>query len=173
MNCPHLDDNELWAQIRLTPLIGPMRCVDTGRPEGIHDFEIDMPNGDLAAVEVTSETNGKRRSVEAEIDRRGLNGYTISGSTSWIVSLTDTAKVSSLTSGVLDHIIGLLTQSGRLSARSTTTSRFPRSSNEVVCDYVRRDQDDGRTEDVHTMTTRSRTGEAVTYRWTTKLAAHA
>jgi hypothetical protein len=125
-DCPDLDDNEIWARTRLAPLIGPMWCVDVvGGPEAIHDFEADLPGGGIAAIEVTSETNGDRRGVQSQIDRRGLSGYLIEGTTSWIFSLTDAAKVASLDRDVLHQVIGPLIESGRRHASNFGDYRDP------------------------------------------------
>ena len=49
-----LDMYEVYAEDRLTPLLGPLRRIDRpGGPSGLHDFEADLPNGSVAALEVT------------------------------------------------------------------------------------------------------------------------
>jgi hypothetical protein len=47
-----LDQYEAWAQDRLTPLLGPLRRIDRrGGPPGLHDFEADLADGSVAALE--------------------------------------------------------------------------------------------------------------------------
>lgn len=84
---PHLDEYETWALVRLTSLIGPMRCVDIpGGTPGLHDFEVDLPCGDLAAIEVTSVTNSRFLGIRSETEQRGLSKFAIDGVLSWAAS---------------------------------------------------------------------------------------
>jgi hypothetical protein len=94
----HLDEYELWARDRLEPLLGSLRVIDKkGGPPGLHDFEADLPDGLVAAIEVTSEVESGRLSVASEIRRSGLSRYSVPGLHSlWSVHLNDEARVSVL-----------------------------------------------------------------------------
>jgi hypothetical protein len=93
-----LNEYELWARDRLEPLLGSLRVIDKkGGPPGLHDFEADLPDGSVAAIEVTSEVDSGRLSVASEIRRSGLSRYSAPGLNSlWSVRLTDEARVSVL-----------------------------------------------------------------------------
>jgi hypothetical protein len=61
-----LDPYEAYAQDRLTPLVGPLRRTDRrGGSPGQHDFEADLPNGSVAALEVTVEVDDQRLDLAA------------------------------------------------------------------------------------------------------------
>ena len=93
----YLDDTERWARDFLESYLGPLRVIDRSRkggPPGQHDFEADLPNGSVAAIEVTSEVQSDRLAVESEIRRRGLSRFPLAGLTSlWVVNLADEADV--------------------------------------------------------------------------------
>jgi hypothetical protein len=56
-----LDQYEAWAHDRLTPLLGPLRRIDRrGGANGLHDFEADLADGSVAALEVTGEVDARR-----------------------------------------------------------------------------------------------------------------
>jgi len=40
-------------------------------PPGVHDFEADLPNGTVAAVEITGDMNADRLALEAELETPG------------------------------------------------------------------------------------------------------
>jgi len=49
----------------------PPWCIDcAGGTRGLHDFEADLPNGTVAAVEVTGDMNSDRLTPEAELEPR-------------------------------------------------------------------------------------------------------
>jgi hypothetical protein len=93
---PELDENEAWAVIRLSPLIGPMRLVDMSGRQHKHDFEATLPDGRFAAIEVTSETNRVLLSTRAAIQQKDLDRVHIEGDVSWIFSIEHDARVSQL-----------------------------------------------------------------------------
>lgn len=65
-----LDPYAAWARDRLTPLVGPLRKTDRrGGPSGLHDFEVDLPNGSIAAREVTGEVGKERLGLAASAER--------------------------------------------------------------------------------------------------------
>src|SRR5438876_632104 len=56
-----LDIYEQWTKTAVTPVRGPLRHTDTSSAaEGTHDFEADLPDGAIAAIEVTGEVHGPR-----------------------------------------------------------------------------------------------------------------
>jgi hypothetical protein len=109
-----LDEYETWARARLAPLLGPLRRVDRrGGPEGLHDFEADLADGSVAAVEVTGEVDAQRRSLAAAAERR-LASVTLPGSNSlWLVGLAATARVSAIRRPELRRLLGDLEACGR------------------------------------------------------------
>src|SRR5439155_19649161 len=80
--------------------LGQLHVMDRSRKggsPGLHDFETDLPGGSVAAIEVTSEAEPERLSVESEIRRRGLVSFQLPGVTClWSVRLTDGARVKQL-----------------------------------------------------------------------------
>jgi hypothetical protein len=65
-----LDQYEAWTRDRLTPLLGPLRRTDRrGGPSGLHDFEADLPDGSVAALEVTGEVDKSRLDLAASAER--------------------------------------------------------------------------------------------------------
>ena len=93
-----MNDSELYAKARLEPILGPLRCIDCpGGTPGLHDFEADLPNGTVAAVEVTGDMNSDRLALEAELERQDLSSFTLpSLRMSWLVRLSPTARVQTL-----------------------------------------------------------------------------
>jgi len=54
----------------------PPWCIDcAGGTPGLHDFEADLPNGTVAAVEVTGDMNSDRLTPEAELERQDLSSF--------------------------------------------------------------------------------------------------
>lgn len=93
-----MNDSELYAKARLEPILGPLRCIDgPGGTPGLHDFEADLRNGTVAAVEVTGDMNSDRLALEAELERQDLSSFTLpSLRMSWFVRLSPTARVQTL-----------------------------------------------------------------------------
>lgn len=93
-----LDPYERWARDRLQPFLGLLRITDRkGWPPGLHDFEADLPEGLVAAIEVTSTVEQPRRRVEAQLRRLGQSSFPLPGLTSrWLVHVTDHADVRTL-----------------------------------------------------------------------------
>jgi hypothetical protein len=92
-----LDPYKVWAQDRLTPLLGPLRRIDRrGGPPGLHDFEADLPGGSVAALEATVEVDDQRLDLAASAERR-LSSITLPNSESlWLVGLAATARVNAI-----------------------------------------------------------------------------
>ena len=111
-----LDQYEAWARDRLTPLLGPLRRIDRrGGPPGLHDFEADLSDGSVAALEVTGDVDAQRLQLEAAAERR-LSSITLPGSKPlWVVRLAAGARVSAISPDDLrqlrmahsqDHAVG-------------------------------------------------------------------
>lgn len=96
----HPDPYERLARDRLEPLLGPLRPIDvTGGPPGLHDFEADLPDGSITAIEVTSEVDRARLDLTASAQRR-LSGLTLPGSNHcWQVGLAAGARVNAISPG--------------------------------------------------------------------------
>jgi len=94
----HLKDDERWARHLLEGTVGQTRVIDRrgGREEGKHDLEADLPDGGIAAIEITSEADAARLSV-ADAARRHLSGIKVAGSQfAWHVELTPQAEARTL-----------------------------------------------------------------------------
>jgi hypothetical protein len=92
-----LDPYEAWAHDRLTPLLGPLRRIDRrGGANGLHDFEADLPDGSVAALEVTGEVDAQRLKLASSAERR-LSSITLPDSESlWLVGLAAGARVNGI-----------------------------------------------------------------------------
>jgi hypothetical protein len=88
-----LDPYEAWAHDRLTPLLGPLRRIDRrGGPPGLHDFEGDLGDGSMAALEVSAEVDAQRLSLASSAERR-LSSITLPDSQFfWLVGLAAGAR---------------------------------------------------------------------------------
>lgn len=108
------DQYEAWARDRLTPLLGPLRRIDRrGGPPGLHDFEADLPDGSVAALEVTSDVDAQRLQLEAAAERR-LSSITLPGSKPlWVVRLAAGARVSAISPDDLRRLLSDLEAGGR------------------------------------------------------------
>jgi hypothetical protein len=93
-----MNDSEWYAKARLEPILGPLRCIDCpGGTPGLRDFEAELPNGTVAAVEVTGNMNSDRLALEADLERQDLSSFTLpSLRMSWLVRLSPTARVQTL-----------------------------------------------------------------------------
>jgi hypothetical protein len=109
-----LDQYEAWARDRLTPILGPLRRIDRpGGPSGLHDFEADLPDGSVAALEVTSDVDAQRLQLEAAAERR-LSSITLPGSEPlWVVRLAAGARVSAISPDDLRRLLSDLEADGR------------------------------------------------------------
>jgi hypothetical protein len=87
-----LDVYELEAQMRLEPLLGPLRQVDvSGAPSGTHDFEATLPDGTTAIIEVLSDPDPDRLRLESAASELALG---LPGSSNyWVVRLAAGARV--------------------------------------------------------------------------------
>jgi hypothetical protein len=121
-----LDQYEAWARDRLTPLLGPLRRIDRrGGPEGLHDFEADLADGSVAALEVTGEVDAQRLSLASSAERR-LSSVTLpSSNLLWLVGLAASARVSAISSNDLRRLLGDLEASGRRRALDMGDYRDP------------------------------------------------
>jgi hypothetical protein len=109
-----LDPFEAWASARLEPILGPLRKIDPGGgPHAVHDFEADLPNGSVAAIEVTSEVDLRRRRLEAAA-QESFPTFTVPGSAFlWVVALAAHAKVKKLRREDLHWLVNDLEAAGR------------------------------------------------------------
>jgi hypothetical protein len=121
-----LDQYEAYAQDRLTPLLGPLRSIDRrGGPSGLHDFEADLPDGSVAALEVTGVVDRQRLSLASAAERR-LSSITLPNSKSrWLVGLAAGARVSAIRPDHLRRLLGEVEASGRRSAHNIGDHRDP------------------------------------------------
>jgi hypothetical protein len=111
-----LDPYEAWARDRLTPLLGPLRKIDRqGGPPGLHDFEADLPNGSIAALEVPGEVDAQRLDLASSAERRLIDTLPNSESL-WVVALAAAARVNAITPEKLRRILGELQANGRRNA---------------------------------------------------------
>ena len=88
----NLNPYEMWTRDRLEPFLGPLRVMDRkgGGPQGMHDFEGDLPGGLVAALEVTGVVEQERLHLAALASRR-LSGLRLPGSHQvWQVGLLRT-----------------------------------------------------------------------------------
>jgi len=110
----HLDQYEAWARARLEPILGPLREIDPGGgPDGLHDFEADLPDGSVAAIEVTGKVDSRRRRLEAAADDN-FPTFTVPGSKAlWVVGLAAHAKVKKLRHADLQRLLNDLEAAGR------------------------------------------------------------
>jgi hypothetical protein len=114
-----LDQYEAWAHDRLLPLLGPLRRTDRrgGRP-GLHDFEADLPNGSIAALEVTGEVDAQRLDLASAAERR-LSSITLPDSEFfWLVGLAADARVNAIKPEKLRRLLSDLEATGRGSAHN-------------------------------------------------------
>ena len=93
----HLNWSERWARDRLERVLGPLRVVDRkGGAPGLHDLEADLPDGRVAAIEITSEVERARLDLEASAHRH-LSVHRLVGSNySWQVGLAADARVNEI-----------------------------------------------------------------------------
>lgn len=121
-----LDHYEAWAHDRLTPLLGPLRRIDRrGGPPGLHDFEADLADGSIAALEVTGEVDAQRLSLASSAERR-LSSITLPNSSSlWLVGLAAGARVNTIRPDDLRRLLGELEASGRRDAHNMGDYRDP------------------------------------------------
>jgi hypothetical protein len=105
---------ERCARARLEPILGPLRDIDPGGgPQGLHDFEADLPGGFVAAIEVTSEVERRQRELESLTERR-FSAFTLPGSGwRWLVALDAGARVKDISSGDLRLLLYDMEKQGR------------------------------------------------------------
>ena len=109
-----LDPYERYARRLLTPVLGPLRIIDVrgSGKEGLHDFEADLADGSVAALEVTSTANGIRNSLAQEIRRRLSNIKKVGSAFVWTVSLQEGARVKQVTPDRIFSILEYMENAG-------------------------------------------------------------
>jgi hypothetical protein len=108
------NEYEQWARERLTPLLGTLRVIDgPGAPPGSHDFEADLPDGSIAALEVTGEVDEVRRKLASAADRRLASIHLPDSTSAWWVGLAAGAAVSAIREADLLSLLGDLQSAGR------------------------------------------------------------
>jgi hypothetical protein len=122
----HLSGDERWLRHRLESAIGPTRVTDLkGGPPGQHDLEADLADGTIAAIEITSEADQARLSVQAAA-KRHLAAVTVPGSQfAWLVNVTPPADVRALRKA--SGLVALLTDMEQQGESSVTTMSDYRS----------------------------------------------
>ena len=116
----HLKDDERWVRHLLEGTVGQTRVTDRkGGPEGRHDLEADLPDGGIAAIEITSEADAARLSVAAAVQRH-LSNLKVPGSQlAWLVSVTPQADALALRKSTgLVALLAEMEQHGQSSASS-------------------------------------------------------
>jgi hypothetical protein len=126
---PHdadLDQYETWTRDRLTPLLGPLRKTDRrGGPPRLHDFEADLPDGSVVALEVTSEVDKRRLNLAASAERH-LSSMTLDNSKfSWTVRLAADARIRAIGPNKLLPLLSDMEASGRRRAVDTGVPHDP------------------------------------------------
>jgi hypothetical protein len=121
-----LDPYEAWTRDRLTPLLGPLRRTDRrGGPNGLHDFEADLPDGSAAALEVTGEVDKQRLDLAASAERR-LSSITLPNSEFlWMVRLAAGARVNAIKPDKLRRLLSELEANGRRRVQNIGDPRDP------------------------------------------------
>jgi hypothetical protein len=123
----YLKDDERWVRHRLEGIVGQTRVIDRrgGREEGKHDLEADLPDGRIAAIEITSEADPARLRAAARANRY-LSQVTVPGSQFWwLVQLTPQADARELRRSA--DLVALLTdmEHGDSSASALSDYRDP------------------------------------------------
>jgi hypothetical protein len=121
-----LDPYEAWTRDRLTPLLGPLRRTDwRGGPSGLHDFEADLPNKSVAALEVTGEVDKKWLELAASAERH-LSSITLPNSRFlWTVRLAAGARVRAIGPDRLLPLLSDMEAGGRRRAQDIGNPRDP------------------------------------------------
>jgi hypothetical protein len=122
----HLNWEERWARDRLECVYGRLRVIDRkGRPPKLHDLEADLPGGEIAAIEITSEVEEARLSLAASADRH-LSALKLPGSGNvWQVGLSAHARVNAIRRADLLKLLGDMERQGRQRALNIGDYRDP------------------------------------------------
>jgi hypothetical protein len=117
---------EQWARQRLEPMLGPLREIDPGGgPRPLHDFEADLPDGAVGAIEVTGQVDAKRREQAASAQRR-FPGLTLPDSKlAWQVALESHARVNDIRSADLRLLLHDMEAKGVRTAHGVGDYRDP------------------------------------------------
>jgi hypothetical protein len=121
-----VDEYERWAKRQLEPALGEMTLADrAGGPPGQHDFNATLPDGGVAAIEVTSVVDGDRRNMSASIEK-SLGRLRASRSERlWLVALLPFAQVRAMSMRTFESLIGDLEADGRTEASHVGDYRDP------------------------------------------------
>jgi hypothetical protein len=124
----HLKDDERWVRHLLEGTVGQTRVIDRrgGRDVGKHDLEADLPGGGIAAIEITSEADPARLSVNAAAQRH-LSNFKVPGSQfAWLVNVTTQADARALSKSTgLVALLADMEQQGHTSASALSDYRDP------------------------------------------------
>lgn len=124
----HLKDDERWVRHLLDGTVGQTRVIDRrgGREEGKHDLEADLPDGGIAAIEITSEADAARLSVAAAAQRHLSDLKSPGSQFAWLVNVTPQADARALRkSAGLVALLADMEQHGQSSASALSDYRDP------------------------------------------------
>jgi hypothetical protein len=124
----YLNWTERWARGRLEPVLGPLRVIDVNRkggPPGLHDFEADLPDGAVAAIEITSEVEEARLSLMASVGRHFRKLRLPGSNYAWQVGLTADVRVNAIRPAALLKLLSDMEQQGRTRALNLGDYRDP------------------------------------------------
>jgi hypothetical protein len=111
----YLDLYERCARHCLDPILGPLRILDRpGGQQGVHDFEADLADESVAAVEVTSEVDSERLDQAASTEHHIASLTVPNSQRRWLVALAEGASVKTVKRH-LPQLLDDLEISGRLS----------------------------------------------------------
>ena len=122
-----LKEDERWVRHRLVErATGPSRVTDwKGGPEGRHDLEAVLPDGRIAAIEITSEADRARLRAAARA-KRYLSKVTVPGSQFWwLIQLTPQADARALRKAALVDLLTDMEQQGQPSVTTLSDYRNP------------------------------------------------
>jgi hypothetical protein len=124
-----LSAGERWVRHRFEKALGPTSVIDrsqAGGPEGQHDLEAVLPDGRIAAIEITSEADPARLSVIAAA-RHHLSKVKVPGSQFWwLVQLTPQADARALSKPAgLAALLAGMEEQGESSVTTLSDYRNP------------------------------------------------
>ena len=112
----YLNWDERWVRDRLEYVYDSLKVIDRNRKGGrprLHDLEAELPGGEVAAIEITSEVEGARLDLAASADRH-LSGLKLPGSNNvWQVALPVHARVNAIRSADVLKLLSDMEQQGR------------------------------------------------------------
>jgi len=120
------DPYEDLARQRLEPILGPLREIDPGGgPRPLHDFEATLPDSSVAAIEVTSQLDRKRREQTASAQRRFHEERLPGSELAWQVALERGARVNDIDPGDLHRLLHDMEAKGLPTAHGVGDYRDP------------------------------------------------